>query len=881
MFEAPVNEADRLAALHDLAILDTDPEPHFDALCRTAAALFSTPIALITLVGQDWQWFKARCGIDVDGTAREISFCTHAIRSDTLMIVEDAAEDARFRDNPLVRGAPGIRFYAGAPLTLRPGIRVGTLCVIDTQPRAFSPDDRRQLEDLAIIAVAHLRQYEARVACQAEAALRRASEVRAREQAEKLRRREADLHEANRLLMLAEQIAHIGHWQIDIATERVMWSDEVFRIRGLEPSGPPLSLDEVVAAYHPDDRARVARCIEAALTHGEGFEVQARLIRPDGGVCEVVSRGICAIARDGAATVFGTIQDVTEITRAQEKLRASEERLALALDSGSDGLWDCDLRARRTWMSDRYQTMLGYQPGELGDGPETWVNLLHPDDLSGVLDLLRTHLEGRSPAFESEYRLRRKDGSWAWVLSRGKVVARDTAGEPLRMVGTHIDITERKEVQARIAHLARHDALTDLPNRALLRERLEQRLAEVRHSGDRCGLFYMDLDRFKLANDTLGHSTGDALLREIARRIRSVLGAEDTAARLGGDEFAVLLGRDVRPEDATALAERLIEVVGEPMNLCGQQVSVGLSVGIAFAPEHGLDCDALLKRADIALYRAKAEGRNTHRIFAPAMDEAVEERRRLELDLHLALRRGEFELHYQPIIDVASGAVSAVEALVRWHHPVRGLMSPGTFVSLAEETGLVVPLGEWVLRTATRDAGRFPAHVRMAVNVSAVQVRHASLIRTVQAALDASGLDPARLELEITESLLMDEGDHVREVLHGLRGLGVSLALDDFGTGYSSLSYLRRFPFDKIKIDRSFVAGIADPETGAIVRAVVGLGQALGMTVTAEGIETPEQLALVRAEGCTQAQGYLLGRPQAVADVLPILRGDVLDTSAA
>jgi diguanylate cyclase (GGDEF)-like protein len=413
--------------------------------------------------------------------------------------------------------------------------------------------------------------------------------------------------------------------------------------------------------------------------------------------------------------------------------------------------------------------------------------------------------------------------------------------------------------------MARHDALTELANRVLFRERLDQRLAE----------------RFKAVNDTLGHLAGDALLREIAHRLKATLRGEDIVARFGGDEFAVLLHQSDGPERAMLVAGRLIEAVQAPIILGAHEAEVGVSIGIALIPAHGDKAEVLLKRADLALYRAKDAGRNTFRFFEPAMDEEAEARRRLELDLRRALQRGEFELHYQPILDVATGTIASAEALVRWRHPSRGLVPPGAFIAAAEETGLIVPLGEWVLRAATHEARRWPEHVRVAVNVSTVQVRHGNLFPAVRAALDASGLSAERLELEITESVLMADDERASAVLHDLRSLGVRIALDDFGTGYSSLSYLRRFPFDKLKIDRSFLTEGSKAEAAAIVRAAASLGRGLGMIVTAEGVETQEQFDMAQAEGCTEVQGFLIGQPCPCGELRSRLRKSTAEPSLA
>jgi diguanylate cyclase (GGDEF)-like protein len=420
----------------------------------------------------------------------------------------------------------------------------------------------------------------------------------------------------------------------------------------------------------------------------------------------------------------------------------------------------------------------------------------------------------------------------------------------------------RRRAEARIAHMARHDPLTDLINRMVFCEQLERALADCRRHRRAFAVLCVDLDRFKAVNDTLGHPIGDALLKGMAERLRTcVRGATDAVARFGGDEFAILQ-TDLRdPSDAEALAMRIIETIGEPLCLDGNHISVGASVGIAIAPDDGLDPEHLLRVADLALYRAKQEGRNAYRFFEAEMDARVRRRRALELDLRGALSREEFTLHYQPILDLASDGIVGFEALLRWRSAKRGLVQPGEFISIAEESGLIAPIGDWVMQEACAAAAARSDTARIAVNVSAVQLQSPQFALSVMRALASSGLAPRRLELEITETTLLGESDSLLDSLRQLRKIGVQVALDDFGTGYSSLSYLRRFPFDTIKIDRSFVQGIECHDTAAIVHAIIDLAARLRMSVTAEGVETEDQLMRLRMEGCNLAQGYLIGRP--------------------
>jgi diguanylate cyclase (GGDEF)-like protein len=437
-------------------------------------------------------------------------------------------------------------------------------------------------------------------------------------------------------------------------------------------------------------------------------------------------------------------------------------------------------------------------------------------------------------------------------------------------IATHEDITERREAEAKIAFLAHHDPLTSLPNRVSFRDAMDKALKGLER-GNAMAVLCLDLDHFKAVNDTLGHPVGDALLQAVADRIRGCIRPSDTVARLGGDEFAVVQVDAEQPVGSTVLAARLIKEISAPYNVLGHQVVIGASVGISVAPDDGSDADQLLKSADMALYRAKEDGRGTYCFFEAAMDAKMQLRRKLELDLRKAVALGEFELFYQPSVDVKANRIAGLEALIRWRHPERGLVSPAEFIPLAEEIGLIGQIGAWVLNEACHQAMRWPDEIRVAVNLSPVQFRGGTVVQDVWSALASSGLAASRLELEITETVLLQDTEATLTTLRQLRDFGVSISMDDFGTGYSSLGYLRKFPFDKIKIDQSFVRDLSDrPDSTAIVRAVTGLGGSLGMAVTAEGVETEEQLQRLMNEGCTEVQGYLFSaaRPAKELDAL-------------
>jgi diguanylate cyclase (GGDEF)-like protein/PAS domain S-box-containing protein len=443
-----------------------------------------------------------------------------------------------------------------------------------------------------------------------------------------------------------------------------------------------------------------------------------------------------------------------------------------------------------------------------------------------------------------------------FVTSR-RIGIPDQTGETRYIINVVDDVTDRRRADEKIAHLAHYDALTDLPNRALFREQIERELQRTSRGGQ-FALLYIDIDKFKGINDSLGHHVGDELLKTVAARIRSCIRQTDLIARLGGDEFAVIQTDIGNTADVVEFVTRIQEVIRQPYHCSGHQLSTDASIGIAMAPRDGTDLDQLMKNADLAMYGAKADGRRTYRFFEPAMDARAQARLTMERDLRQALADGGFEIHYQPVVDLLNDEVTGCEALLRWHHPERGMISPAEFIPVAEDTGLIVELGEWVLRTACAEAASWPDHVRLAVNVSPVQLKCQTLALKITSALRASGLPANRLELEITEAVLIRDDEAALAILHQLRAIGVRIALDDFGTGYSSLSYLKRFPFDKIKIDRCFVSDIAEIDgSSAIVQAVVNIAAARNMTTTAEGVETPEQKQMLRALGCTEMQGYL------------------------
>lgn len=666
-------------------------------------------------------------------------------------------------------------------------------------------------------------------------------------------------------------LAHMSHGLImyDADGRVVVCNERLLQFYDLDPNVVKPGLSHGAAIDHwlsrgnradlPGDEFRDTRMNDVRTRSPKAVLVTCH----DGRRVQAVSR---FMPDGGWVTVH---EDVTERLQHEETLKQQNlmldeqyRRFDAALNNMSQGLCMLDPSLHVIVCNRRYIEMHGLSPDVVKPGVSMLEIIEHSCDL-GI------HPNTTAANLYADYVERLREGEHALHshLSDGRIIKLNHKRmEHGGWVVTYEDVTERHKAQARVAHMAQHDSLTELPNRTLFREKMGEGLNQVAIAGGAMAVLCFDLDNFKTVNDRLGHAAGDRLLRWVAARLKENVGEHDTVARLGGDEFAVLQ-RGPQPQSAERLARRLVEIIGHPPPLESQSIHVGVSVGIAIAPDHGLDADELMKCADLALYQAKAKGRGAYQLFEPEMEEEARSRHALEHDLRGALEADQFHLVFQPQVRLDTTELTGFEALLRWTHPSRGFVSPAEFIPIAEENGLIVPIGEWVLRTACATAASWP-DVTVAVNLSPVQFRSRGLVAMVTSALAEAGLPPQRLELEVTETALLDDSEATIEILHQLRALGVRVSLDDFGVGYSSLSYLRKFPFDRIKIDRSFVGTLGEsPESVAIVRTIASLGSVLGVETTAEGVETVEQLDFVRACGCTAVQGYYFGKPCPAAEV--------------
>lgn len=593
--------------------------------------------------------------------------------------------------------------------------------------------------------------------------------------------------------------------------------------------------------------------------------VQVNLQRKDGSIfpSEVIGK---KINYKGQQCVLGTVQDISDRVVTHQALIESEYRYHSAMQVANDGVWDWNIKTGIVRFDERYYTMAGYEKDDFAFTLEEWQKRVHPDDFHITNKAMQQYIEGQANSYDVEFRFLRKDETYMWIRARGKIIERDEQSNPKRFIGTHSDISVQKQHEEKILYQAHFDSLTYLPNRFLSLDRLKHSCQEANRKNELVALLFLDLDDFKKINDTLGHETGDLLLIEAANRLRSVVRSVDTVGRLGGDEFVIILGSLAAVEEAHPIIENLLNQFREMFIIRGRELMLTASVGVAVFPNDASDASELLRNADSAMYDAKACGRNTFSYYTAQMNQCAQRRLAIEEQIHGALTRQEFSVFYQVKTNLASGEIMGAEALLRWHNPVLGNVPPDEFISVAEQTGNIIQLGQYVLKEALSQTAtwhkQFNADFQIAVNLSPRQFRDPMLVNFIEDTLNETGVAADKLELEITEGVLLSGHNYVEAMLTNITNLGVKLAMDDFGTGYSSLSYLRSYPFDVLKIDRSFIKEITNTKKDkALINAVVSMSHALNLQVVAEGIETEEQCSYLRKLGCDYGQGYLFSKP--------------------
>ena len=894
--------------LERLEILDTQTEVSFDDLVQRAATALETTMAGISFFdvpenpSLPWrEWFKARLGFPAQALSREECFflpacdASHAVAR--TFVIADTLADKRFRDHRLVSGPPHIGFYAAAAILSPKRELIGALAVFDTIGRDMSTQDMEILENLADLTSArlqarlHARSERRTVStdysdftASAEERIRQLTaefqqleqmledEIAARQAIEEKLRNEKDFSDA------AIQSLPGAFFMFNAAGRMVRWNESFANNTGYKPAD--VTTGNALDFIAENDRMRAADAIRRILEKGEEISLEAEIVDKDGEHRPYAFHGR-PLEIGGQRYCLGVGRDISERRRAEREITRAKERLDLALAGSKLAIWDWDLAVNQVYFSEEWNILLGSRPTErsgtafTGDEVVGWA---HPDDRERFRAALMAAEKGETEDFLCEYRVPGEAGDWVWMQSKGKVAERSSNGRALRMTGTTANITIQKAAEDRVEFLATRDPLTRLPNRMLLNDRLEQGVANAARKGSRLAFMFIDLDRFKTINDSLGHDVGDELLKKVAARLSACVRATDTVARLGGDEFAVILenlpaGSSEDDQDgAQNVADKIIQSLAAPIMINNQHLNTSCSVGISVYPGDGHDSQTLMKHADVAMYDAKAKGRNNYQFFSREMNSRAQERLSIENFLRLALRRNELLLYYQPRVSFLTGQVTGVEALIRWQHPRRGLITPDKFIGVAEDSGLIVPIGEWVIEHAFLQIAewreRSGRDLKLAVNLSVGQMFDGDrLIRAITAFAKAANLDPTVVELELTESMLLKNIDDTAELLTRLGKIGVGLAIDDFGTGYSSLSYLKKLPVDTIKVDSSFVQDIGtDANDEAIIRAIIAMTHSLKLNVVAEGVETEDQYRVLRDLECDEYQGYFFAQPLPAAE---------------
>lgn len=877
--DIPSDEVNRLSTLRELNILDTESEKEFDELTELAAQICLAPIALISLIDQQRQWIKSRVGLNVTETSRDIAFCAHAIlQPNSLLEVQDTQLDERFSGNPLVLESPNIRFYAGAPLIATNGHALGTLCVIDHVPRKLTEAQRAALVVLsrAIVQQIELRRRLQRVKNSTGLLLSQNSRLEAQiEIGAATLEDEVVMHNESELL--SRQIldrALDGVINLDQHGRVTYWNSEAERIFGY--SSEHAHSRDIIELILPTHQHLVIReLMEQFLVAGVGkqnhrrFEINA--VRADGAKVPV-EIAVIVLQRFGEYFFNGFVRDLTEHNKNIEELRIS----AITFNS-QDAIIITDAEIKTLRVNQKVLDISGYKSSELiGLEPSLLSSNVQSDQF--YADMWQT-IETLG-SWEGEVWDKRKDGD-VFPLLIAITTIRDAKNRITNYVLSFSDITPTKRDADAIHKLAFFDPLTHLPNRRALSERVAHALMVGESHGKTLAVLFIDMDNFKDINDALGHQLGDRILIETAQRLRRCMRSDDTVARIGGDEFAIVVKNldfniDTAKAEVEIVAAKILAILNQSYQLDKQEIHSGASVGVAIARHSQVPIEELFKQADIGLYQAKISGRNQMCFFDPAMEQTVTLQAQLANALHGAVQDQQFELYYQVQVDSEHSPVGA-EALIRWEHPQLGIVSPNDFIPLAEASGLILPIGRWVLDNACAQLKRWQSDARtcwlsVAINISPRQFHQSDFVETVLQAIAKFDISPSSLKLELTETVILDNTSETVEKMHQLKRVGVEFALDDFGTGYSSLSYLTQLPLSQLKMDQSFVRNIGLTESDdIIVQTIIIMAKSLGIRVIAEGVETEAQCSFLKNLGCPLFQRYLFSKPVPVAEFEKLL----------
>lgn len=844
-------EETRLQALESTGLMNSGRSQEFDTIVSLARKITRCPIALISLVGKDEQWFKASCGIDADGTSRDVAFCNHAIQSRKPLVVPDARIDNRFRENPLVLGKPNIAFYAGFPLSVDGENNLGTMCVIDMQPRVLDDDQIDQLHDLALTTENLMAAFKDK----------KLAEIAERE----IRHQNKQFVRTTNLLEQVKKISGVGGWELILDPLSLTWTEETKRIHDLPLNYEP-TLEEAIEFYAPEARPIITEAVDHAMVTGKGWDLELPLVTAKGRDIWVRAVGSPTLENGEVVGAIGAFQDITKRRLVEDHIRQSEKiahersrELRAILENMGEGVSVFDHDANITVWNQKYIDLFGKDPGEVSKGVSLRELLENEKTRGEFVGNIDEHMLNLSDQLRMQ-----GSATYQFHTRNGTIIRSMHASLPSGgWVGTHSDVTNQVEEARRDAHASRHDPLTGLANRLAFNTRLEKFGKAWDDEPNTIVLLLIDLDRFKEVNDTYGHQIGDDLLVAATQRLTNCVRQNDLVARLGGDEFAVVVECESEKEGnlLEALALKISTSMKRPFDLAGVRLEISASIGISATSSNELEVDDLMNRADYALYKVKERGRGGYQFYNSNLHNEVRRKQRVHAAVKTAILDDNLRLSFQPFYELNTMRPAGAEALIRWGSSMDRLRA-SELVRIAEETGAIDEIGGWVLEQSIRTACKWNDNLQLAVNASPSQLGNGQLLRRIVCLLREWNFPAQRLELEITENTLLKEDASVLDELDKIRSLGVKIVLDDFGTGYASLSYLQRFKFDKLKVDRSFVVANAnDTQSQAVVGSIVTLAKKLDMETTAEGIEGNDRLNQLISAGCTYGQGFFLAKP--------------------